>query len=1018
MNHCDNVSARRAAGRTRSLRLVLFLLGAGAITALAAAPDVTKLPPAAGRSVDFVKDIRPILEKSCRTCHGAEKQKGGYRLDSRTAALRGGETYSPAMKPGDSTGSPLIHLVAGLVPDSKMPAKGDPLTPEQIGLLRAWIDQGAVWPDEGRAEADPIKSHWAFQPVKRPVPPVISESVISKSVKRTGARPRAGSLNSDSLITDYWNPIDAFVTAKLAEKKLKPSPEANRTTLIRRLYLVMLGMPPAPEEVAAFLADTKPDAFERLVGRVLDDPRYGERWGRHWLDVIRFAESNGFETNRERPNAWRFRDYVIAAFNDDKPYDQFIREQLAGDALGVDVATGFLVGGPVDIVGSPDPVLTAQQRADEIDDMVGTTATAFLGLTLGCVRCHSHKFDPIAHREYYAMAAMFTGVKHGERALPMPAEQKAQVAMLDGAIKDLEQKLARFIAQPGMAGDATNTAGKPLRPPVNALRNEEVFPPVEAKFVRFTVLASSSGEPCLDELEVWSGERNVAPATNGARATASGTLPGYEIHKLEHLNDGRVGNSRSWISSESGRGWVQLEFARPERIERIVWGRDREGKFADRVATQYRIEAALTTKAWKLVASSDDREPFKSGGSKPPAFVYRFDDYPEADAAKGRSWLAELERARRQRELLAKTPMVYAGNFTRPGPTHRLHRGDPMQKREPVAPGTLAVFHPLTLATNTPEQERRLKLADWIASPENPLTPRVLVNRVWQHHFGIGLVDTPNDFGKNGSRPTHPELLDWLASEFIKPTGAGFSPSPGGEGWGEGGQHLSRSVNQPHASRLVPHAWSLKHLHRLILTSATWRQSSAPRADAFKVDAGSRLLWRFPPRRLEAEAIRDSILAVSGNLDRTAGGPSFHLHDVDRENVYHYHPKEKFGPAESRRMVYAFKVRMEQDGVFGAFDCPDGSLVMPKRSVSTTPLQALNLFNSRFILDQSEAFAARLHMEAGNDATAQVRHAWQLAFNRAPGRKEAREAVAFAKAEGFPALCRAVLNANEFLFIP
>ncbi len=921
--------------------------------------DVSKLPPAATRPVDFARDIQPIFAKSCVSCHGAEKRKADYRLDSPAAALKGGETYAPAIKPGDSAGSPLIHLVAGLVPDSLMPAKGDPLTAEQIGLLRGWIDQGAQWSKETREEIDPIKSHWSFQPVKRPAVPAPAH--------RKSPSP---------------NPVDAFLAAKLAESKLTPSREADRVTLIRRLYFVMLGMPPTPEEVAAFVADKKPQAFERLVDKVLDDTRYGERWGRHWLDVIRFAESNGFETNRERPNGWRFRDYVIAAFNHDKPYNQFVREQIAGDALGVDVATGFLVGGPVDIVGSPDIVLTSQQRADEIDDMVGTTGTAFLGLTIGCARCHSHKFDPISHREYYSMAAVFSGVKHGERALPLPKERKEETVKLDARIKELETQLARFMAKPVTASVATNHTAKVLRPAVNAVRNEEVLAPVEAKFVRFTIAAATGAEPCIDELEVWAGESNVALATNGAKATASGSIAGYEIHKLEHLNDGRTGNSRSWIANESGRGWVQLEFAKAERIERIVWGRDRDGQFKDRLATTYRIEAALATNDWKLVASSADREPFKSKTEKPAGPLYRFDDTPLAEAEQGKQWLAELEKTRKQRAELAKSPMVYAGNFSQPGSTYRLHRGDPMQKRETVPPGTLAVFNPLTLATNTPEQQRRLQLADWIASPENPLTPRVIVNRIWQHHFGFGLVTTPNDFGKNGVKPTHAELLDWMASE------------------------------------LVANGWSLKKLQRQILTSATWRQSSAPRDEALKVDAGSRLLWRFPPRRLEAEGIRDSILAVSGNLDRTAGGPSFFLHDVDRENVYHYHPKEKFGPAETRRMVYAFKVRMEQDGIFGSFDCPDGSLVMPKRSVSTTPLQALNLFNSRFVLDQSETFAARLRKEAGADEGAQVQRAWQLAFNRPPNRTETREAVAFAKAEGLPALCRAVLNANEFLFIP
>lgn len=964
---------------------VLLLAGVGiAEKTMAATVDVSKLPPAATLPVDFARDIQPIFAKSCASCHGAEKQKGSYRLDSPAAALRGGEAYSPAIKPGDSAGSPLIHLVAGLVPDSRMPAKGDPLTPEQIGVLRAWIDQGAKFPEasEAKSEVDPIKSHWAFQPVKRPSIPTGSETVNSRSVTSKPRQSRSASLNDDSPITDRFNPIDAFIRTKLTENKLTPSREADRVTLIRRLYFVMLGLPPMPEEVAVFVADKKPQAFERLVDKVLDDPRYGERWGRHWLDVVRFAESNGFETNRERLNAWRFRDYVIAAFNDDKPYNQFVREQIAGDALGVDVATGFLVGGPVDIVGSPDITLTLQQRADEIDDMVGTTGTAFMGLTLGCVRCHTHKFDPISHREYYSMAAIFSGVKHGDRALPLPKERAEQLAQLDGRIKELERQLAQFIPKAAPAVVTTNVPGKTLRPAVNSLKNEDAFAPVEAKFVRFTILAATGGEPCIDELEVWATDRNVALATNRTKATASGSLAGYEIHKLEHVNDGKAGNSRSWISSESGRGWVQLEFAKTERIERVVWGRDRDGQFKDRLATQYRIEAGLTADDLKLVASSEDREPFKGKSEKPAGPTYRFEGWPVAEAAQGQQWLAELEKARKQRAELAKAPMVYAGNFSQPGATHRLHRGDPMQKRETVPPGTLAIFNPLTLATNTPERERRLTLANWIASPENPLTARVIVNRIWQHHFGVGLVNTPNDFGKNGAKPSHPELLDWMASE------------------------------------LVANGWSIKKLQRQILTSTTWRQSSAPREEALKVDAASRLLWRFPPRRLEAEGIRDSILAISGNLDRTAGGPSFYLHEVDRENVYHYHPKEKFGPAETRRMVYAFKVRMEQDGIFGSFDCPDGSLVMPKRSVSTTPLQALNLFNSRFILDQSETFAARLRKEVGEDTAAQVRKAWQLAFNRAPEKSETKEAVAFAKAEGLPAFCRAVLNANEFLFIP
>ena len=805
------------------------------------------------------------------------------------------------------------------------------------------------------AEVPPNEPHWAFIPVSRP------------------------SIPASETASEVINPVDAFIQARLAQSRLKPSAEADRGTLIRRLYLVLLGVPPTPEEVSAFVSDTRPRAFERQVDRALEDPRYGERWGRHWLDVIRFAESNGFETNRERLSAWRFRDYVIDAFNTDKPYDRFIREQIAGDALGVDVATGFLVGGPVDIVKSPDITLTAQQRADEIDDMVGTTGTSFLGLTLGCARCHTHKFDPITHTEYYALSAIFSGVQHGERPLPPSPERAAGLARIEDRIRDLEKRLDAYIPK---AVTSSSTARKELRPAVNSVRNEDRFAETEARFLRFTILASSGGEPCIDELEAWSGDGNVALASTGTQVAASGSLSGYEIHKLEHLNDGRTGNGRSWISSEAGTGWVQLEFPRAVRIDRVVWGRDREGSFKDRVATRYRIEVATEPGAWKTVASSEDRVPFAGESTKPAGPVYRFDGIAESEAAQGRRWLAELESARKEKSELLKAPTVYSGTFSQPGPTHRLHRGDPLQKREEVTPGTLALFQPLAMPTNAPERDRRLALADWIARPDNPLTARVIVNRVWQHQFGVGLVNTPNDFGRNGARPSHPELLDWLAGD------------------------------------LVEHGWSLKHLQRRILTSATWRQAGAPRKEAIAVDAGSRLLWRFPPRRLEAEGIRDSILAVSGNLDRSRGGPSFYLHEVDRENVYHYHPKEAFGPADTRRMVYAFKVRMEQDGIFGAFDCPDGSLVMPKRSVSTTPLQALNLFNSRFILDQSQTFAGRLRREAGEDPAGQVRAAWQLAFNRVPQAAEVEEAVVFVRSEGLQAFCRGILNANEFLFIP
>ncbi|MFM7102879.1 MAG: DUF1553 domain-containing protein, partial [Verrucomicrobiota bacterium] len=425
------------------------------------------------------------------------------------------------------------------------------------------------------------------------------------------------------------------------------------------------------------------------------------------------------------------------------------------------------------------------------------------------------------------------GVQQGERGLPRSPGQEARVQELEARIRELEGRLARFL--PGPA-----PASADRLPPVNARLNEDVFPAVEARFLRFDIRASSGGEPGIDELEAWAGERNVALASAGTRATASGTLPGYEIHQLRHLNDGRTGNDRSWISQEAGRGWVQLEFARPERIARVTWGRDREEKFKDRVPTGYRIEVSLDGKQWTTVADSDRRQPFPGGGTVPAGPQYRFEGVTEAEARQGRAWLAELEATRKGRDETARTPMIHGGTFAQPPAIHRLHRGDPRQPRETIHPGTLGLFDPVTLDPATPDAVRRRQLAEWITRPDHPLTARVIVNRVWQHHFGVGLVDTPNDFGRNGSRPSHPALLDWLAAELVRPAGGG-------------------------------RAWSLKSLHRLLLTSATWRQSGAPRPEGLARDAGNRLWWRFGPRRLEAEAIRDCLLEVGGNLDRTAG---------------------------------------------------------------------------------------------------------------------------------------------------
>lgn len=896
-------------------------------SAWAAAVLVSAVPPAP----TFEQDVQPIFRARCWSCHGDDRFKGDLDLRQMARILRGGDS-GPAIVPGKPDESPLLKRVA----TGEMPPGKDKLSKAEQETLRRWIDAGAPAAESAVAEGRP--SLWSLQPLRRP------------------SAPKPGGIATA-------NPIDAFIVERLQQRGLSPSPQADRVTLIRRLAFDLTGLPPTPEEIHSFVADQTADADKRLVDRLLASPRFGERWARHWLDIVRFAESDGFETNQPRPNAWHYRDYVIRAFNENKRYDRFVLEQLAGDVLGADAATGFLVAGAYDQVKSPDVALTRQQRADELHDMVATVGSTFLGLTVGCARCHHHKFDPISHNDYHAIKAMFAGVHHGDRPVETPDDgrrRQERVARLRSKLEELDRAAdyAEPLAQPHGPADR--------RAPVNARRNIERFPPVLAKRVRFTIEATNNLEPCIDELEVFTAgnePRNVALARSGTKTTASGSFFGADIHKLEHINDGRYGNSRSWISNEVGRGWVQIEFTEPATIDRIVWARDREGKFKDRLATRYRIEVAVTPGEWIAVASSDDRRSFTSAKR------------PDSDDAHRN----HLERQLREAE---RVPSIYAGRFATPEKTVRLHRGDPMQEREPVAPGGLsAVTPPLLLPGDSGDRDRRMALARWIVDPANPLTARVMVNRLWQYHFGRGLVDTPGDFGGHGAKPTHPELLDWLAAE------------------------------------LLASGWDLKHIHRLIVTSAAFRQSSRMRDREFAADAENRLLWRYSPRRLEAETIRDSVLAVSDSLDLAMGGPGFDLFEPNTNYVKVYTPKQSFGPAEWRRMIYQNRPRMQPDDTFGAFDCPDAGQIAPRRTVSNTPLQALNLLNSPFMLQQCDRFAERLRKSAGAEPREQIRLGFRLAFGREPSTAELAAAARLVREHDLPAFCRAILNSNEFLFV-
>jgi len=952
------------AGHERSRSRALLACVVGAVVGAASLQSAS----AAGEGIDFARRVAPLLAARCGSCHGPHEAESGYRIDLREKAFAGGDSGAAGIVAGKPDASELYVRITTSDKESRMPADGDPLTAQEQAILKEWIAAGAAWPDDlatlpesllPKGEGRPAKGagHWSFQPLVRPDLPSMA-----------GGRPA--------------NPIDAFIAARLSEKGLGFNPEADPRSLIRRVSFDLVGLPPSPEEIVAFeeacrRAGGTDGPYRELVNRLLASPHHGERWARHWLDVVRFAESNGFETNTARPNAWPYRDWVIAAFNDDMPFDLFTKAQIAGDAYGQDAATGFLVGGPMDEVKSPDIVLTSNQRADELHDIVGTTASAFLGLTVGCARCHDHKFDPVPQTDYYRIKAVFEGVQHGERPISNQkhdAERQRAIASLERQIDSATGRLAELRQQAGSA------AGTPtLRPQVSPQENVDAFPAVKAKFLRFTVLATiGDQQPCLDELEVFATDGTNVART--AAPTASSTFPGHEIHKLEHVNDGQYGNSHSWISNETGAGWVQLAFKEPAEIHRIVWSRDRSPtpQFSDRVATRYEVAVSNDGMAWQTVASDKDRIPHGGNATAPtePASLSP-NERAEAD-----SLTAQIAEAQKGIKKLKESQQAYIGRFVKPGPTHRFFRGDPMAPRERIAPGTLTNFGgSMSLEETAPEQERRKRLAEWITSKDNPLTARVIANRLWHYHFGTGIVDTPSDLGVNGGNPSHRELLDWLAAELI-------------------------SAN-----------WRLKHLHRLIVTSRTYRQSTAARPDGIAADSGSRLLWRYPPRRLEAEPLRDAILAVSGGLDTKMGGPGFDLFEPNGNYVKVYATKEKFSGDEFRRMVYQSKPRAELDTFFGAFDCPDAGQVQPKRTVSTTPLQALNMLNGGFLLDQAARFATRVEKEAGPNPEDQVRRAVLLAFGREPTPAEMPAAVALVREHGLPMLCRSLYNASEFITV-
>jgi hypothetical protein len=775
-------------------------------------------------------------------------------------------------------------------------------------------------------------------------------------------------------------PVDAFIAAKLAEKGLAMAPEADRRTLIRRLCFDLTGLPPAPEEVDAFVSDADPLAYEKLVDRLLASPRYGERWARHWLDVVRYGETHGYDKDQPRPNAWPYRDYVIRAFNEDKPYGRFIQEQIAGDVIFPDsvdgvTALGFIAAGPWDFIGHVEVPETKTDgrvaRNLDRDDMVSNTMNSFCSITVQCARCHDHKFDPVEQKDYYRLQAVFAALDRADRAVdpdPVIAKRRSE---LTSTIQSLQKKTGAVRPEYGYHSgiEAKQDVAKWVQLDLGG-----EFPISTIIYAGcwddFNAIGAGFGFPVRYRLEV----SKDATFTTGVTA-------------IEDRTGTDVPNPGVTPQRADAKG-VTARYVRMTATKLAP----RQGDFIFALAEMSVLTAdGNNVASTATVTSLDSIEAPVRWARKNLVDGYSYPT-PPPELAAAQAEMAKLPPAR----------MVYAGTIHSGGGAFRgtgpdggkprkiavLNRGDVNQPREEVGPGTVPVLAGETgefdVSPNAPEGERRAALARWITNPQHPLTWRSIVNRVWHYHFGKGLSDTPNDFGRMGGLPSHPELLDWLAVEFR-----------------DGGQ-------------------SFKKLHRLIVTSAVYRQASAvPNPAARAVDSGNTLLWRQNRRKLEAEAVRDSLLSVSGKLDLTMGGPSFQDFVVERPEHsphYQYHLADPENPATHRRSVYRFLVRSQPQPFMAVLDCADPSMSVDKRNETLNPLQALALMNNKLTVAMAKHFAARLEREQ-QTADEQIRWGMKLALGREGTVQERKELAEIAGRFGMAAACRVMMNLNEFVFV-
>lgn len=950
--------------------------------------------PVWGASVDFARDIEPLLIRRCSECHGPDKQKGDLRLDTRAAALKVGESGNAALVPGQPDNSELLRRVTTQDPDDRMPPKGEGLTPAEVELLRQWIAEGATWP-----EVD-ARRHWAFQAPTRPELPAVQN---------------AGWVRND---------VDRFVLARLEQEGMSPSREADRPTLIRRLTLDLTGLPPTWEEVQNFVNDPSPKAYETVVDRLLASLHYGEHMARGWLDLARYADSNGYQVDLAR-SIWPYREWVIQAFNRNMPFDRFTVEQLAGDllpnaTLEQKVATGFNRNTKINDEGGGDE---EEYRTKAVKDRVATVGTTWMGLTLMCAECHTHKYDPITHDEYYQIYAFFNNSADvGNYSLapvvdvPPPdvsrplaelrsklTATKAELASAEARLPEQQLAWERRLAEAGAvwqpltltnvvstggSGYTNLPDGSVLATGVNPIYDTISFEAdtdlTGITAVLLEVLPDPSlpkngpgrwgqtGNFILDEFALSALPRDggaEATATNLFFATATADWE-QQYYRAEHAVDRNPKTGWAIGPRFGQRHFLIAELKEPAGF---AGGTRLQFKFEhyhgnSHTIGRFRVSVTRSTDPWA-------RWPLPEGVAaalKSPASGRSVEQQKEV-AAYFRSVSPDIRRLerelfrlnQRESELASRkytTPIMQERAERRPTYVHV--RGNFLEKGKEVGPGVPAVFPPLP--ANRPPN--RLALAEWLVDPANPLTARVTVNRYWERLFGTGLVKTSDDFGRQGEVPSHPQLLDWLATEFVR-TG-----------------------------------WDVKAMQKLLVMSATYRQDAATDAARQEKDFYNRLLSRGPRFRMDAEMIRDQALAVSGLLNPEVGGPSVYPVQVANlwKEIGFLRPEigmDEWPVSEGsdlyRRSVYTFWRRVCTYPTFATFDAPSRDVCAARRPRTNTPLQALAGMNDPVFLEAARVFAQRVLTEGGSDKDQQLEFAFRIALGRNPTAAERQRLTAF-----------------------